>query len=77
LQHKGSDLDDLTAHPSSTAIVATKPGIVPDGPVIFVPVGLSKGLPVGLQIVGRRYADEEVLAMAGALEAAVGFLRPW
>jgi hypothetical protein len=25
LQHKGSDLDDLTAHPSSTAIVATKP----------------------------------------------------
>jgi hypothetical protein len=25
LQHKGSDLDDLTAHPSSTAIVATTP----------------------------------------------------
>ncbi len=51
--------------------------LVPACPVISVPVGLSEGLPVGLQIVGRRHADEEVLAMAGALEAAVGLLRPW
>ena len=28
MQHKGSDLDDLTAHPSSTATVATKSYLV-------------------------------------------------
>jgi amidase len=43
-------------------------------PAISVPAGLTpEGLPVGLQIVGRRFADSQVLAMAAALERA----RPW
>jgi len=33
----------------------------------------SSGLPVGLQIVGRRFADRTVLAASAAFEAA----RPW
>jgi amidase/aspartyl-tRNA(Asn)/glutamyl-tRNA(Gln) amidotransferase subunit A len=41
-------------------------------PAISVPAGLAVGLPVGLQIVGRRHADEDVLAFAGAVEAALG-----
>ena len=46
-------------------------------PAISVPAGLAGGLPVGLQIVGRRHADEDVLAFAGALEAALDLrLRP-
>lgn len=40
-------------------------------PVISVPAGFAEGLPVGLQIVGRRHADEAVLGFAGALEAAL------
>ena len=43
-------------------------------PAASVPVGVTaRGLPVGLQIVGRRHADRAVLAAAAAYEAAC----PW
>lgn len=43
-------------------------------PAASVPVGLTgSGLPVGLQIVGRRYADATVFAASAAYEAAC----PW
>jgi aspartyl-tRNA(Asn)/glutamyl-tRNA(Gln) amidotransferase subunit A len=43
-------------------------------PAISVPAGLtSEGLPIGLQIVGRRHADEVVLRLARLFETA----RPW
>jgi amidase/aspartyl-tRNA(Asn)/glutamyl-tRNA(Gln) amidotransferase subunit A len=42
-------------------------------PSVSVPAGLSGGLPVGMQIIGRRYADGDVLAAAGAVER----FRPW
>ena len=43
-------------------------------PAISVPAGWTEdGLPVGLQIVGRRHADRTVLAAAAAFEAAM----PW
>jgi aspartyl-tRNA(Asn)/glutamyl-tRNA(Gln) amidotransferase subunit A len=43
-------------------------------PAVTVPCGFSEGgLPVGLQIVGMRYADGAVLRAAAAFEAA----RPW
>jgi aspartyl-tRNA(Asn)/glutamyl-tRNA(Gln) amidotransferase subunit A len=43
-------------------------------PAASVPVGFtSAGLPVGLQIVGRRFADRTVLAASAAFEAA----HPW
>jgi Asp-tRNA(Asn)/Glu-tRNA(Gln) amidotransferase A subunit family amidase len=41
-------------------------------PVLSLPVGLTaSGLPVGMQIVGHRYADEDVLAIALACEKAM------
>ena len=43
-------------------------------PACSIPAGLTKaGLPVGLQIVGRRFADLTVLQAAAAFEKA----RPW
>ncbi|EMA38172.1 amidase [Halococcus hamelinensis] len=42
-------------------------------PVASVPAGFVDGLPVGLQVVGRRHADETVLAASAALER----VRPW
>jgi amidase/aspartyl-tRNA(Asn)/glutamyl-tRNA(Gln) amidotransferase subunit A len=42
-------------------------------PAASIPCGLSDGLPVGMQIVGRRNADVDVLSASAAFER----LRPW
>ena len=43
-------------------------------PAAAVPCGSTRdGLPIGLQIVGRRFADATVLRASAAFEAA----RPW
>ncbi|MFB6202258.1 MAG: amidase [Halorhabdus sp.] len=42
-------------------------------PVASIPAGFADGLPVGLQLVGRRTADDVVLAASAALER----VRPW
>lgn len=47
--------------------------LVPQCPALSLPVGLTAArLPVGLQIVGRRYADEDVLGIALAMEKILG-----
>jgi aspartyl-tRNA(Asn)/glutamyl-tRNA(Gln) amidotransferase subunit A len=51
----------------------TSPFNVTGHPAASVPAGLVGGLPVGLQIVGRRHEDHLVLAAAAAFERA----RPW
>ena len=45
-------------------------------PAATVPCGLVGGLPVGLQIVGPRFADALVLRASAAFEAARPFARP-
>ena len=54
--------------------VFTYPFNLTGQPAISVPCGFTKsGLPIGLQIVGRRFDDTTVLRAAAAFEAA----RPW
>jgi len=46
-------------------------------PAAVVPVGQSpEGLPIGIQIVGRPWEEESVLAVAAAIEEACGGFRP-
>jgi amidase len=42
-------------------------------PAASIPAGLTNGLPTGMQIIGRRNADSDVLAASAAFER----LRPW
>ena len=42
-------------------------------PAAAVPVGRTPdGLPIGVQVIGRRYREMEVLAVAKELEEALG-----
>ncbi len=46
-------------------------------PAAVVPIARSaEGLPIGLQLAGRPYADELVLAVAGVLEQDFGYVAP-
>jgi Asp-tRNA(Asn)/Glu-tRNA(Gln) amidotransferase A subunit family amidase len=47
------------------------------GPAAVVPASRSpEGLPIGVQIAGRPYADELVLAVAAAVESEFGYQAP-
>ena len=46
-------------------------------PAAVVPVSLSpEGLPIGVQLAGRPFADELVLSVAGVLDTAFGYKAP-
>jgi amidase len=45
-------------------------------PVVVLPAGWSKeGLPIGVQVVGQRWKDEQLLATAASLDEVIGDLR--
>lgn len=46
-------------------------------PAVVIPAGFSEeGLPIGLQLVGRRFQDEELLAVAACIDEALGAYKP-
>jgi Asp-tRNA(Asn)/Glu-tRNA(Gln) amidotransferase A subunit family amidase len=48
-----------------------------DLPVVTIPAARTKtGLPIGVQIIGRPFAEEEVLAAAAIIEEALGGWQP-
>jgi aspartyl-tRNA(Asn)/glutamyl-tRNA(Gln) amidotransferase subunit A len=51
----------------------TRPGNLTGLPAISIPCGFSEGLPVGLQLIGRRFDEAAVLRAAHAFESAT----PW
>ena len=68
-----TEIDGRTIKPMH-AITFTYPFNISGHPPANVPCGFdADGLPVGLQIVGRRHADHVVLQLAAALEQ----VKPW
>ena len=52
--------------------------LIPACPVVSLPIGLSPdGLPIGMQVVGQRFADESVLAVSRRIEALLAKSRLW
>jgi amidase len=54
----------------------TVPFSVTGNPVAVLPVGVFDGLPVGVQVVGRRWAEATLLEVAADLEPLLGGFRP-
>jgi len=67
LDCQGSEYEEIDLFSLSTFVNAM--GL----PAAAVPVGRTDGgLPIGLQVIGRRYREMEVLAIAKELEEAFG-----
>lgn len=45
-------------------------------PAVSVPTGIAGGLPVGVQLLGRRFDDDAILDVAGVIEAGAGIFTP-
>ena len=57
------------------ADVCTLPISIAGLPAISVPAGFSQGLPTGMQIIGKPFAEETVLRVACAFEQATGWSK--
>ena len=74
IDERRTTLGDGPSDVRSALIRLTRPFNFSGHPAASVPAGLSQdGLPVGLQIVGRRHADADVFAASAAFER----IRPW
>ncbi len=54
----------------------TTPFSLTGSPVVALPSGVVKGLPVGLQLVGKRWCDEKLLDDALVIESITGGFQP-
>ncbi|MCR9127179.1 MAG: amidase [Rhodobacteraceae bacterium] len=61
---------DLWCQRAFELLPNTAPFDVTGHPAMSVPCGMSDGLPVGLQIIGRRYEESTIYRAAGAFEKA-------
>jgi aspartyl-tRNA(Asn)/glutamyl-tRNA(Gln) amidotransferase subunit A len=58
-------------------IAFTVPWNMTEQPAISINAGFTSGLPIGVQIVGRRFDDHGVLKLAKAFETARGPITNW
>ncbi len=64
--------DPLTMYKSD---ICTIPVNLAGLPGISIPAGLAEGMPVGLQIIGKAFGENELLQAAHGAELAIGFDR--
>jgi amidase len=66
-------VDDKALNYWTACLSYTSPFNMTGHPVVVIPAGYSKdGMPIGVQIVGRRWHDMELLDMAKLIDAAAG-----
>ncbi len=71
--HDAAEVEiDGDAYPARATMRATIPWDISGSPALTVPFGMSEGLPVGVQLVGRHFGEETVLRAGIALERARG-----
>ncbi|MCK6395248.1 amidase [Zoogloea sp.] len=68
---------DTTLPYLEATLAITLPFSLTGSPVVSLPAGIEDGLPVGVQIIGKRWQDEQLLKVAGRLEKVLGgFVSP-
>lgn len=65
-------VDEVRLPFSEGSIGLVTPFSLTGHPVVVLPAGVEDGLPVGFQLVGRRWQDEALLARCGRLEPLFG-----
>lgn len=69
-------IDDQPLSYIEATISLTAPFSLTGSPVVSLPAGIEDGLPVGLQVVGRRWEEERLLNHCAVLESCLGGFRP-
>ncbi len=72
---KFSEIERMEPVEHYASDVLTVPPNLAGLPHVSVPCGFVKGLPIGLHIIGRRFAEEEVLRLASEFEKLRGPIR--
>jgi aspartyl-tRNA(Asn)/glutamyl-tRNA(Gln) amidotransferase subunit A len=75
----GQQMTDINGTPSNVdedILRLTCPANLTGLPAISVPCGFADGMPVGLQIIGKAYAEPEILNVAYAFEQVQPFAQP-
>lgn len=66
--------DGVVESPTTTYVRFSQPANVTGLPALTVPTGVdSAGLPIGVQIMGRPFAEDVIIGVAAAYEAVSGF----
>ena len=73
----GSGMIEKLSHPVFSKMAFTMLGNVTGLPAMSVPMGMSKkGLPIGMQLIGRMNDEETLFSLAGEIERAGWFTPP-
>lgn len=68
-------VDDRPLAYFDATISMTTPFSLTGNPVVAMPAAVVDGLPVGLQLIGKRWRDEDLLAHCGQIEHLLGGYR--
>ena len=72
----GADIDPTSGFDFVETVRPVMPSSLLGSPAAITPAGVSGGLPVGVQVMGDRFADLLCLTVAEEIESLVGTLTP-